>query len=120
MADGDISTASEAASLAGVKHDPLNDMPTIAERYPPGSKDWCHRNDRDADFPTLAGHYRVMVAGDSESIDGHTIYDYPDYETWAWFEPSEDGEGGNFTGTHDEENESIFAYFGPIHVPKFS
>lgn len=79
---------------------------------------WIKRGDENQ-LPTVSGWYRVMVSGDSESIDGHTIYDYPDYETWAWFEYDNDEETGIFTGSHDEETDMIFAYCGPFEVPKY-
>lgn len=69
-------------------------------------------------FPTIAGHYRVMISGDSESDGPHVYYEYPDYETWAWYEPTEDEVGGTFTGVHDEEKGMIFAWCGPFIVPK--
>jgi hypothetical protein len=58
-----------------------------------------------------------MTSGDSESIDGHQIYAFDDYETWAYFTPDE--EGGNFVGIHDEDNYVIFAYCGPFVTPPF-
>lgn len=78
---------------------------------------WIHREDQKPK-PTIAGHYRVMVSGDSEQIDGHTIYAFDDYETWAYFTPNED-DGGNFVGLHDEEDFCIFAYCGPIIFPVY-
>lgn len=88
---------------------------------------WVHRNTKD-DVPTESGVYRVMVSGDSESVDGFTIYDFGDYETWAIFtraSPDEyedfpGGYKGTFTGDHDEEDETILAYCGPIVWPKYN
>jgi hypothetical protein len=77
---------------------------------------WVHRK-KETDFPSIEGHYRVMVSGDSEAIDGHTIYAFDDYETWAYFTPHEDG--GSFVGTHDEDEHCIFAYCGPITFPTY-
>lgn len=76
---------------------------------------WVHRSEKD--FPEIAGWYRVMVSGDSESIDGHTIYAFDDYETWAQFTKHEDG--GSFAGIHDEDEYVIFAYCGPIIFPAY-
>lgn len=78
-------------------------------------------------IPPKEGWYRVMIPGDSESIDGHTIYDFPDYETWAYWYPAteedyEDFEGGykgHWNCVHDEESEFVFAYYGPIEFPSF-
>lgn len=70
-------------------------------------------------LPASEGWYRVMVSGDSESIDGHTIYSFDDYETWAYFIPDEDG-GGSFSGINDEDENVIFAYCGPFTVPKYN
>jgi hypothetical protein len=77
--------------------------------------------------PNQEGWYRVMHPGDSESIDGHTIYDFPDYEDWAYWQPAdpeefEDFEGGykgSWQTMHDEEGEGIFAYYGPVNVPPY-
>lgn len=79
--------------------------------------EWITRN-TDEDFPEVDGWYRVMVSGDSESIDGHTIYAFDDYETWARFWRDEDG-NGSFVGTHDEDEHCIFAYCGPIYFPEY-
>lgn len=76
--------------------------------------------------PQLEGWYRVMHPGDSDSVDGHTIYDYPDYEDWAYWTPAkpeeleEEGDGykGSWTTMHDEEGDMIFAYAGPVVMPK--
>lgn len=77
--------------------------------------------------PPAEGWYRVMHPGDSESIDGHTIYAYGDYPGWAYWTPAEAGELEGFEGgyrghwmcQHDEDGESIFAYCGPFEVPDF-
>lgn len=59
-----------------------------------------------------------MVSGDSESIDGHTIYAFDDYETWAYFTPHEE-DTGSFAGVHDEDEYTIFAYCGPFNFPEY-
>lgn len=75
--------------------------------------EWVTREADDNDnLPTEAGLYRVMITGDAEYIDGHCIYSFDDYASWAYFTPHEDG--GNFSGDGDEENYNIFAYYGPI------
>lgn len=76
---------------------------------------WKNRETDEA--PTKQGLYRIMVSGDSESIDGHTIYLFDDYETWG--EWTKDEEGGSFKGEHDEEDFTIFAYYGPIIIPPY-
>jgi hypothetical protein len=78
---------------------------------------WIMR-ENDDQIPDKEGWYRVMVSGDSESIDGHVIYSFEDYETWAQFVLYE-GEGGAFHGIHDEDTSTIFAYYGPIVWPKY-
>ncbi len=77
-------------------------------------------------WPTKLGFYAVMVSGDSESIDGHEIYSFPDYQTFAYLhkvylDDGFDGEGGHikFNGIHDEDEYTIFAYYGPIEIPKY-
>lgn len=79
---------------------------------------WIHRVDP-AIFPDIDGWYRVMVAGDSESIDGHIIYSFGDYETWAQYKSHAPDEGGSFIGIHDEDEHCIFAFCGPITFPKY-
>jgi hypothetical protein len=82
----------------------------------PNELKW-HTRESETDFPEVSGWYRVMVSGDSESIDGHTIYAFDDYETWAQFTKHEDG--GSFVGEHDEDEHTIFAYCGPIVFPAY-
>lgn len=77
--------------------------------------EWVDRDERGD--PTAEGYYRVMIAGDSESIDGHTIYEYGDYPTWAYWHIEDDT--GYFTTEHDE-SEGIFAYFGPLIIPDYT
>lgn len=77
---------------------------------------WHTRKD-DNEHPIEAGTYRVMILGDSESLDGHLIYSFDDYVTWAEYVPDEDG--GSFKGSHDEEDCSIFAWYGPINIPPY-
>lgn len=87
-----------------------------------GDLKWHDRISHD-DYPTTSGWYRVMISGDSESIDGHEIYSYPDYETWAqWiaadpaeYEDFEGGYKGSWQSLTGEENESIFAFIGPYN-----
>lgn len=79
---------------------------------------WITREDRGT-FPEVDGWYRVMVSGDSESIDGHTIYSFDDYETWAQYKSHTPDEGGSFIGTHDEDEDCIFAFYGPIVFPPY-
>jgi len=79
---------------------------------------WVYRNNKDV-FPTVDGWYRVMVSGDSESIDGHTIYSFDDYETWAQYKSHAPDEGGSFIGSHDEDEYCIFAFCGPITFPPY-
>lgn len=78
-------------------------------------------------IPEKEGWYRVMHPGDSESVDGHTIYEFSDYEDWAYWHPAapdelEDFEGGykgSWQTRYDEEGDGIFAYCGPVIVPVF-
>jgi hypothetical protein len=84
--------------------------------HTPTELKWVHRIDRGT-FPEADGWYRVMVSGDSESIDGHTIYSFDDYETWAQFTKHEDGD--SFIGIHDEDEYTIFAFCGPFIIPPY-
>lgn len=77
--------------------------------------------------PEKEGWYRVMHHGDSESIDGHVVYAFDDYEGWAYWTPAspdeleddEDGYEGSWNCVHDEESEFIFAYLGPFEFESF-
>lgn len=76
-------------------------------------------------YPRREGWYRVVHSGDSESVDGYTIYDYPDYEAWAYWTPAREDEFEDFEGgykgswmcSHDEDGDFIVAFCGPIPVP---
>lgn len=80
--------------------------------------EWVTRTDINH-YPETAGIYRVMISGDSESMDGFTIYEYDDYETWAAFFIDED-QNPCWNTQHDECNEMIFAFYGPIIIPDYS
>lgn len=71
-------------------------------------------------YPTEPGHYRVMISGDSESDDmGGVIYEYGDYETWAWFDaPDADGDPV-VRFEHGEEIEWVVAWCGPLRFPEY-
>lgn len=71
-------------------------------------------------YPTQEGHYRVLISGDSEHDDmGGVIYAFDDYETWAYWAKNEDvKDGGMFHAVHDEDHETILAWYGPIDIPK--
>lgn len=69
-------------------------------------------------MPSEPGYYRVVIEGDSESEDGFTLYSYPDYETWAEISFDEGDGSIIFIASHDEEAESMIAWYGPIEVPK--
>jgi hypothetical protein len=75
--------------------------------------DW----DKPETRPTEPGSYAVMISGDSESVDGHVLYDFPDYQTFAsvWVEEGE----VQIAPSHDEPIHTIFAWCGPLLVPKF-
>lgn len=79
--------------------------------------EWITRNDNNTNNPTIFGLYAVMVSGDSEYVDGHCVYSFDDYQTFASFKENE--EGGIFSGEHDEEDFTIFAYYGPIEIPEY-
>lgn len=80
-----------------------------------GWKKFDHKDK--ATWPIEVGVYAVMVKGDSEYLDGHCIYSFDDYQTFADCEVNE--EGYILKGYHDEEAEFMFAYYGPIIIPKF-
>lgn len=85
---------------------------------------WVTRTDEHS-HPTETGWYRVAISGDEERLDGHVLYSFGDYETFAFFTAAEaheredfpGGYQGNFDCVHDESDESIFAYCGPIVFP---
>lgn len=79
--------------------------------------EWITRNDDKSNNPTVGGTYAIMVSGDSEYVDGHCVYSFDDYQSWGTFELNEDG--GIFKGEHDEEDFTIFAYYGPINIPPY-
>jgi hypothetical protein len=68
-----------------------------------------------------------MHAGDSEYLEGHRLYDFPDYEGWAHWTPASEDEFEDFEGgwkgrwacEHGEDGDFIFAYCGPFVVPPF-
>ena len=72
--------------------------------------------------PTIEGRYAVMVSGDEERDGPHVFYSYDDYQTVAdgRLDEFEAGDNGDFIdairfyGEHDEEDETIFAWFGPL------
>jgi len=66
-------------------------------------------------LPTVSGHYRVMIHGDSESVDGHVIYEFGDYETWAYIKVDENGISADL----NEDFDCVFAWCGPFIVPKY-
>lgn len=69
-------------------------------------------------LPFVPGYYRVLIAGDSESIDGHQIYSFRDYEIFCEL-VSIDIEDNyhQWDFPHDEEEDFILAWFGPIEIP---
>lgn len=66
-----------------------------------------------------AGWYAVRIAGDSESEDGHVLYSYPDYTTFAKIEYDEGDGSLLFNAQHDEEPDFAFAVYGPLDVPEY-
>lgn len=68
-------------------------------------------------YPKIAGYYRVRVEGESEIDVPYVHHEYDDYTTWAEFSIDPDGEGFSFKGVHDEEEDQIIAYYGPIEIP---
>lgn len=77
--------------------------------------------------PKEPGMYAVMIKGDRETIDGHVIYDFPEYQTFGQWTPAKPDELENFEGghkgswhcCHDEEATTIFAYYGPLKIPPY-
>lgn len=67
-------------------------------------------------LPTVPGLYRVMVSGDSESIDGHQIYAFDPYETFMQIGIDQDGDVAG-TAEHDETFDFVIAWYGPIDIP---
>lgn len=77
--------------------------------------EWIKRDT--TEFPSVPGLYFVMISGDSESLDGHVLYEYSDYRTTAEFDFNEGVP--EFTCPHDEDQDWIFAYYGPVIIPEF-
>jgi len=86
--------------------------------------------------PTEEGWYRVLYSGDSEYLEGHMIYDYDDYQGWAYWNPAREREevivgppgwgvlravseecDAHWTTEHDEEGEFVIAFCGPLVFP---
>lgn len=71
------------------------------------------------EVPKEPGIYAVMISGDSEVVDGHVIYSYQDYQTFAVHNGfNEDGDPV-IVCSHDEEPEWIIAWYGPIEIPAY-
>ncbi len=64
--------------------------------------------------PTEEGQYRVLRAGDSDSVDGVTAYAYPDHLDWATVYRDE---GEIFASVAHGDADDIIAWCGPIAVP---
>ncbi len=87
--------------------------------------EWVAKSNKDH-WPESEGWYRVLIPGDSETDGPHVYYDYPDYETWAYWQPADPDELEDFAGgwkggfqcEHDEESESVAMWCGPIVFPK--
>lgn len=92
--------------------------------------DWLLEKDK---RPTIPGYYRVMIAGDSESEDGYTLYEYPDHPVWATLEkpepnydqtPSFDSPGfinqdePTYQPVHifGGEVDNVIAWWGPVEL----
>jgi len=75
------------------------------------------------EYPDDAGWYAVLLPGDSESEDGHTIYDYPDFVTFAQFyppvqePPGQETEEPIPTWVSFDGLEGMIAWCGPFNVP---
>ena len=88
---------------------------------------WITRTSKD-DVPTERGWYMVMISGDSEAIDGFTIYSYPEYEQWAFWQPAEPHELEDFPGGYkgqfickgEENTNDVMAYYGPFIIPPYT
>jgi hypothetical protein len=74
------------------------------------------RWDDELSRPTKPGTYQFRIAGDSETDGPHVYYDFPDYTTFGTVADVEDGEV-HAQGSHDEEPDTIIAWYGPINLP---
>lgn len=78
-------------------------------------------------IPEKEGWYRVMHPGDCETDGPHVYYDFPDYESWAYWQPADPEEFEDFDGgykgswqcQYNEEGDDIFAYYGPFEFPAY-
>lgn len=69
----------------------------------------------EATRPKVPGLYAVVIEGDSERDGAYVFYDFGDYQTFAVAKATE--EGLAVSCEHDEEPESIVAWYGPIDIP---
>lgn len=83
--------------------------------------EWVFPDDPKTAHPEAEGRYTVLLAGDSETCDGHTLYDYPDYQdVGVWhrappedFEDFEGGFKGNWQVPYGE-GEDVIGWCGPL------
>lgn len=72
--------------------------------------------------PTVEGRYAIVVDGDEERDGAHVFYSFNDYQTLAdgrlyEFDPGGDAEtveAIRFYGDHDEGDETVIAWYGPL------
>jgi hypothetical protein len=94
----------------------LGDTRGLAERH---QLQWrpCRWSD-ELSRPTEPGTYLLRIKGDCETDGPHVYYDYPDYTTFGTVVEVEDGEV-HAQGSHDEEPETIIAWYGPLAMPAY-
>ena len=83
---------------------------------------WTYTKDKE--YPDTEGWYAVLLPGDSESEDGHTFYNFPDYIMFAHFYPPVQEAPGQETEEPCPywdcfiETEGMVAWCGPYEVPQ--
>jgi len=70
---------------------------------------WINLDDT---VPTLEGYYWCVIKGDSEIMDGYTLYEYPDYITLiAFFPASEERNHNIWVGANAEDVTEIICWW---------
>lgn len=102
-----------------IQHEAADEIDRLRAAVPPPLQ-WRRFDHEDAaTWPPEPGLYCVMVEGDSEYCDGHLIYAFGDYTTFAVLHPADENGGRRFSGEHDEEPYNYKAWCGPVVIPPY-
>jgi hypothetical protein len=75
---------------------------------------WIYATD-EKPYPEVEGWYALLLPGDTETVDGMTMYSYPDYIMFFELTITEDGPMWEH-GIGDDYG--FLAWAGPYDVPK--